>query len=62
METIKSLFRLIGGAKFRKYSTTELTAKELMDCYEEINRHLATKGIHIPFPSIENQSFNETYN
>jgi hypothetical protein len=61
METIKSVIRLIGGAKYRKYSTAELTTKELMDCYEEFNKHLATLGVHVPFPSQEELNFKETY-
>jgi hypothetical protein len=52
-ETIKSLFRLIGGAKFKRYSTSELSTKELMEVWEDFNEILARKGIHIPFPSEE---------
>lgn len=62
METIKGLFRLIAGAKFGVKSTTQLTTKQLSDTFEEFNRHLSTKGIHIPWPSNEENSFNQTYN
>jgi hypothetical protein len=60
-ETIKSLFRLIGGAKFRKYSTSELTTKQLMEVYEDFNQILAGKGVHVDFPSNEINSFNKEY-
>jgi hypothetical protein len=55
METIKSLFRLIAGAKFGVKSTSELTTKQLMDTFEEFNKHLATKGVYVAWPSIEPQ-------
>ena len=60
-QTIKGLFRLIAGAKYNKHRTTELTTKELMDCFEELNRHLGIKGIHVPFPSEDELNLQETY-
>lgn len=53
MESTKNLFRLIGGAKFRKYSTTILTTKELVEIFEDFNRHLAKLGIYVEWPSSE---------
>lgn len=53
MESIKNLFRLIGGAKFRKWSTTELSSKELMEIFEDLNLHFGNKGIHVAWPSAE---------
>ena len=59
METIKELFRLIGGAKFRKWSTADFTTKELMETFDEVNAILALKGVHIPWPSNEYNFLND---
>lgn len=40
--------------KFGKKSTAELTTKELQECWEEMNRLLASVGIHCPYHSQEN--------
>lgn len=61
MESTKNLFRLIGGAKFCKYSTTQYTTKELMEIFEDFNEIIARKGIHVESPSEEKQNFNNTY-
>lgn len=53
-ELIKATFRQIGMVKFGKKSTTELTTKELQECWEEMNRLLASVGIHCPYHSQEN--------
>jgi hypothetical protein len=52
---IKDIFRKIGEIKFGRTSTKDLTTKEIQECYEEFNRHLAPHGVHVPFPSFENQ-------
>lgn len=51
METTKGLFRLIAGAKFGVTSTAQLTTKQMMDTFEEFNRHLATKGVYVAWPT-----------
>ena len=51
-ESIKDIFRSLGKAKYKKDSTAKLTTKEMSDCYEEFNRHIAHLGVHIPWPSI----------
>lgn len=54
METTKNLFRLIAGVMYAKYSTSDLTTKELNNVFENFNEILARKGIHVHFPSQEN--------
>ncbi len=49
--TIKDLFKSYARKKYGKDSTTKLTTKEMMDLYEEINRHTSKFGIHLPWPS-----------
>lgn len=61
MESVKAVFRAMGKAKFGKASTAQLTTKEVMDIYEEFNRHTAKIGIHIPWPSSDRESFDNTY-
>lgn len=53
MESVKSLWRAFAKAKYGKSSTTELTTSEINAIYDEVNRHLATFGIHLAFPSQE---------
>lgn len=53
-ESVKSIFRAIGRAKFGKVSTADLTTKELNETFEELARLFAKNGIHILFPSVEN--------
>lgn len=60
-QSIKAVFREYGRAKYGKKSTADLTTKEMSDIYEEFNRNLVKIGIHIPWPSTEQNSFNETY-
>lgn len=55
MESTKSLFRLIAGAKFGLTSTTALSTKQLMEVWEDFNEILARRGVHIPFPSLDPQ-------
>ena len=52
-ESIKSLFRSVGMTKFGVKSTASLTTKQVMEIYEELNRHFASMGVHVPFPSSE---------
>lgn len=53
-ENIKELWRSFARAKYGKKSTTEFTTQEINAVFEEVNRHLAQFGIHLPFPSQEN--------
>ena len=61
MESVKALWRTIATAKYGKISTTELTTVELQEVFEEVNRHIAQWGIHVPWPSAEEQSFNQYF-
>lgn len=56
-DNVKDVFRAIARAKFKKDSTADLTTKETIETFEELNRHLATLGIHVPWPSMEELSF-----
>ena len=58
-DSIKSLFRSLGEAKYHKDSTAKFTTKEMSDIYEELNRHLAHLGVHVPWPSQEELSYKE---
>ena len=53
------LWRTIMKAKLGKDSTTEMTTKDIDSIFEIINRALAGKGIHVPFPSIEEVMFKQ---
>lgn len=52
-ESVKSIWRAIAKAKYGKESTTELTTKEIDEVYNEMNRMIAAKGIHIAWPAQE---------
>lgn len=52
-ESIKGLFKAFLKAKYGKGSTTQMTTKEAQSVWEEVNRHMAQFGMHIPFPSTE---------
>ncbi len=52
-EMMKNIFRSIASEKYGIKSTTELTTKQVNECYDEFNRVLATQGIHINFPSYQ---------
>ena len=52
-ESVKEVFRKIAEAKYLEHKTSKLSTKELIDVWEEINRHIASFGIHIPWPSKE---------
>lgn len=54
-ESIKAVFREIGKTKYLENSTAKLSTKEMTDVWEEINRHIASFGIHIPWPNRENE-------
>ena len=50
------LWRQVQDAMFDKESTTKLDRAEVSKVYEEINNYTAEKlGIHVPFPSKDNQ-------
>lgn len=50
-ESVKGIWKAIAEAKYGKKSTTQLTTKELTDVYEEMNRMLASVGVHLAFPN-----------
>lgn len=52
-QSVKSLFRAIGKAKFGKVSTADLTTRELQETFEEVTRLFARFGISMTFPSYE---------
>ena len=53
-ETVKELiWRPIQDAQLRKRSTTELTRGEIDAVYETVNRFLSGMGLHVPFPTAE---------
>jgi len=54
-ESVKAVFREIGKVKYLENSTARLSKKEMTEVFEEINRHIASFGIHIPWPSKENK-------
>ena len=63
-EMVKDIFRAIGKEKYGINSTTELTTRQVNDCFDEFNRMLAAEDIYIPFPSYQEseeylKSFNE---
>ena len=60
-DSIKSLFRSLGRAKYGIKSTSELTTKQLTDIYDELNRIVAKFGVHIPFPSEEEIANQQLY-
>lgn len=49
-ESVKAIWKAIAQAKYGKTSTTQLTSKELNDVYDEMNKMLASVGIHLAFP------------
>lgn len=55
METVKSLWRAFAKAKYGKTSTADLSSDEITKIYEEVNRHVSQFGIHVSFPSYEEQ-------
>lgn len=57
-EMMKNIYRAIGKEKFGITSTEELTTSQVTQCYEEMNRLLASVGVHISFPS---QSETDSY-
>lgn len=58
-DTIKEyLWRPVQKAQLEKQSTTELTTSEIDKVWETLNRHLGERfGIHVPFPNIEELSW-----
>ncbi|MBI5573507.1 MAG: hypothetical protein HY919_03005 [Elusimicrobia bacterium] len=52
------LWRPIQEVYLNKKSTTKLNSEEIDKVFDILNRHLAKFGIHIPFPSIEEQENN----
>jgi len=58
--TVKEwLWKPVQKAQLLKESTTELTTDEINKVYETMNRLMGDKfGIHVPFPSDEEEMFN----
>jgi hypothetical protein len=52
-ESVKSVFRAMGKAKYNKISTADLTTKEMNSIYEEFTRNTAKIGIYVKWPSAE---------
>lgn len=62
-EMMKNIFRAIGAEKYGIKSTTELTTKQVNECYEEFNRALAQEGIYVNFPSyMDSDEYLSSYN
>lgn len=60
--SVKILFKKIGRYQFNKPKTSGMTTKELTEVAETLNRYLGEAGkVHIPFPSIEEIIFQQTY-
>ena len=49
------IWRPIQKAITDKESTSDLTTLEVQSTYENVNRALSNKGIHIPWPQMENK-------
>lgn len=60
-DAVKGLVRAIAKAKYGITKTSELTTIQLTDCCEEVNKIFASKGIHVPFPSLENAELLKFY-
>jgi hypothetical protein len=61
-ERVKELlWKPLQEAMLDKTSTTQLTTKEVSKVYEVLNRWLGTKhGLHVPWPSEEDQTNKKT--
>jgi aromatic ring hydroxylase len=51
-QAVKAMYNKIANAMYSKCSS-ELNTKEFSDVSEVLNRIVAEKGLHIPFPSLE---------
>ena len=55
MESFKELvYKHYLLKKYGKKSTTKMTKEEMDKIFDDINLWLGEKGVHVPFPSIEN--------
>jgi tRNA A37 threonylcarbamoyltransferase TsaD len=61
MEGVKSIIHAISKAKYQKTSTADLTTKELSDCCKEVQKIFLEQGIHVEFPSFEENEFIKHY-
>lgn len=52
-EMVKDIYRAIGSSKFGIKSTSELTTRQVNECYDEFNRLLSLEGLQINFPSYQ---------
>lgn len=57
METVKILFKKIGKAQVNEWHTSEMTREQLNQVQETMHRFLSEQGIQVPFPSLEELSF-----
>lgn len=54
------LWKPVMKAQLHKYSTTEMTTKEIDQVFDTINRHLGTQfGISLNFPSVQDLMIKE---
>lgn len=56
------LWRPVQKAQLLKTSTTELTTKDIDAVFDTLNRYLGeATGLHVPFPSMEEIIFQQSY-
>lgn len=53
------IWKPILKAKTGKDSTTQMNTKDIDSIFDIINRTLAEKGLHVPFPSIDEVMFKQ---
>ena len=51
----KYLWKPLQDIMFDKESTTELNTDQVSKVYKVLNRHMALKGVHVPFPSEDHE-------
>lgn len=57
----EQIWKELQRAVLRTDSTAQLTTTEVGEVFEEFNRFLATKKIHVPFPSVDGMLFDRNY-
>jgi len=53
MSVKEYLWKPVMAIQLQKKSTVQMTTKDIDTIYDTLNRFLALKGLHTPFPSIE---------
>lgn len=51
MEDIKEMFRMIAKALHYPTSTAKMTGKQIIECYEHLNRKTSEFGVSMEFPN-----------